>query len=336
MQAIVFNELHAPLQLATVAAPQPAADEVLIEVCRCGICGSDLHMTEDPAFSISPGSILGHEYSGRVVECGSEVDRLRVGDHVAVAPLRGCGQCVSCQLGEPAWCRAFSLQGGGFAQLATAKLHQCVVLPKGVGVAASALAEPLAVALHGVMRAGLQPGAKVLILGAGAIGLAVAFWARRLGAGAVVITDLADWQRERALLLGASDLLVNDADLAWRIPAQLGGPPDVVFECVGRPGLIAQAIEYVKPRGSVVILGLCTVTDSFTPFRALSKEVNLLTSAFFNHAEFCAAIDVLEGPYATPLALVSDTVTLAEMPKVFDALRHRTHQCKVLVAPQSA
>ncbi|MBJ7555082.1 alcohol dehydrogenase catalytic domain-containing protein [Marinomonas spartinae] len=333
MQAIVFNELHTPLQLATVATPQPAADEVLIEVCRCGICGSDLHMTEDPSFGISPGSILGHEYCGRVVECGSAVDRLRVGDHVAVAPLRGCGHCISCLRGEPAWCSEFSLQGGGFAQLATAKVHQCVTLPAGVGLANSALAEPLAVALHGVMRSGLKPGAKVLILGTGAIGLAVAFWARRLGAAKVVITDLGEWQRERALQLGASDLLVDDANLPRRINQQLDGSPDIVFECVGLPGLISQAIEYVKPRGNVVILGLCTVADSFIPFRVLSKEVNLLTSAFFNHAEFCAAIDALEGPHATPLALVSDTVSLAQMPEAFSALRHRTQQCKVLVAP---
>ena len=99
MQAILFNGLNQPLQLGTVAMPVPAADEVLIEVCRCGICGSDLHMTQDPAFNIAPGSVLGHEYSGRVVECGKQVNNLKVGDAVAVAPLRGCGQCASCLRG---------------------------------------------------------------------------------------------------------------------------------------------------------------------------------------------------------------------------------------------
>jgi len=333
MQAIVFKALKQPMQLHTLPMPVPRADEVLIEVCRCGICGSDLHMTQEPAFGLAPGSVLGHEYSGRVVECGAQVQGVRVGDHVAVAPLRGCGHCPECQRGRPAWCAGFSLQGGGFAQWATARWHQCVVLPASVGVADSALAEPLAVALHGVMRAQLRPGAKVLVLGAGAIGLAVAFWARRLGAAGVCITDLGDWQRERALQLGASALLVDDGSLYRRIPEQLGGPPDIVFECVGRPGLIAQALEHVRPRGTVVVLGLCTVADSFVPFRAVAKEVNLVTSAFFERDEFRAAVDVLEGPGAAPLALVSSTVSLAQLPQAFDALCQRTHHCKVLVAP---
>lgn len=334
MQAILFKGLNQPLQLGTVATPVPAADEVLIEVCRCGICGSDLHMTQDPAFNIAPGSVLGHEYSGRVVECGKQVTGLKVGDAVAVAPLRGCGQCSSCLRGEPAWCAGFSLQGGGFAQWATAKDHQCLLIPSSVGLKDSALAEPLAVALHGVMRAGLKPGAKVLILGAGAIGLAVAFWARRLGAGAVAITDLGDWQRERALHLGATHFLVADEVVHGRVAQSLGGPADIVFECVGRPGLIAQAIDQVRPRGTVVVLGLCTVADSFMPFQALSKEVNLIMSAFFNMDEFCAAVDVLAGPHAAPLTMVSETVTLADMPQAFEALRQRQQQCKVMVAPQ--
>lgn len=336
MQAILFKQLNEPLQLGRLPTPEPEADEVLIEVCRCGICGSDLHMTQDPAFNIAPDSVLGHEYSGRVVECGKQVSDLKVGDAVTVAPLRGCGQCASCQRGEPAWCSAFSLQGGGFAQWATAKSHQCRVIPSSVGLADSALAEPLAVALHGVMRARLKPGAKVLILGAGAIGLAVAFWARRLGASTVAITDLGDWQRDRAFHLGASHFLVDDGTLHRRVPEIMGGPPDIAFECVGRPGLIAQAIAHVRPRGTVVVLGLCTVADTFMPFQALSKELNLVTSAFFTMDEFCTAVDVLAGPQAAPLTMVSHTVSLAEMPQAFEALRQHQHQCKVMVAPQQA
>lgn len=228
----------------------------------------------------------------------------------------------------------FTLQGGGFAQLAIAKAHQCVVLPNSAGLADSALAEPLAVALHGVIRAGLRPGARVLILGAGVIGLAVAFWARRLGASKVCVTDIAGWQRERALELGASHFLLNDDELGTLVHESLGAAPDIVFECVGRPGLIAQAVEHVRPRGTVVILGLCTVADSFVPFRALSKEINLVTSAFFNLDEFSAALDILDAPPALPLAMISETVSLSSMPQAFEALRQRTHQCKVMVAPQ--
>ena len=124
MKAAIFHELHQPLAIESVADPKPAADEVLVRVGRCGICGSDLHMTEEPAFGVPPGTVLGHEFAGEIVEAGKDVSGLRVGDRVAVAPLRGCGACPSCLAGEPAWCQRMMLQGGGYAELALATDRQ--------------------------------------------------------------------------------------------------------------------------------------------------------------------------------------------------------------------
>ena len=134
---------------------------------------------------------------GEVVALGKDVEGLTKGDLVSVIPLRSCGHCAACLAGEVAWCESFGLQGGGYAEYALTQPNQCVKLPSSASLADGAIIEPLAVALHGVIRAQLKPGAKVLVLGAGPIGLAVAFWARRLGAGRVVVQDVARRARGR-------------------------------------------------------------------------------------------------------------------------------------------
>jgi (R,R)-butanediol dehydrogenase/meso-butanediol dehydrogenase/diacetyl reductase len=333
MKAAVFHALNRPLAVEAIADPKPAPDELVIKVGRCGICGSDLHMTTEPLFGIQPGAVLGHEFSGEVVELGARAKGFKTGDRVAVAPLRGCGHCPSCLAGEPAWCAQMMLQGGGYAEYATATDRQCLRLPESTSLADGALVEPLAVALHGMALSCLEPGARVLVLGAGPIGLGVAFWARRRGAAKVVVGDLVTAQAELAHIMGATGFVEVDARAVENVRAALGGQPDIVFECVGKPGILAQALEHVRPRGTIVMLGLCTTPDSFVPFAAVQKEARFVASAFFNMREFQAALDVLDGGHAPPRAMVTETVALDAMPAAFEGLRKRTHQCKVMVAP---
>jgi (R,R)-butanediol dehydrogenase/meso-butanediol dehydrogenase/diacetyl reductase len=299
-----------------VADPCPSANEVVIRVGRCGICGSDLHMTREPAFGLAPGSVLGHEFAGEVVGVGSAAVGLALGDHVAVAPLRGCGHCPSCLNGEPAWCQQMFLQGGGYAEYALATDRQCLKLPATTST-----------------EDGLKAGDRVLVMGAGPIGLAVAFWAHRHGAARIAVSDLNPFQSKLALQVGASAFVQTTGDVLATVNSALGGPPDVVFECVGRPGVLAEALEHVKPRGNIVILGLCTALDGFVPFRAVQKEVKFLTSAFFNLAEYRTALDVLDGGHSAAKLLITDTVPLTRLPAAFEELRQRTSQCKVMVRP---
>lgn len=333
MRAVVHQGLHNPLALETVADPEPGAGEVLVQVGRCGICGSDLHMTEDAAFGSECGDILGHEFAGDVVAVGPGVERLRVGDRVSVVPLKSCGHCLSCLSGEPAWCTEMELQGGGYGELAVVRERQCVLLPQSASIVDGTIVEPLAVALHGVHLSGIQPGDKVLILGAGPIGLGVAFWARRFGATQVVVQDINTYQKERALQMGATDFIVDVEHPVEASDQAFKGKPDLVFECVGVPGLIAQAIEQVKVKGSIIILGLCSRPDQFVPFKALSKEIKLITAAFFQRQEFEASLDMLNAGAAEPHFMITDTVSLANTPAVFEGLKRRTTQCKVLINP---
>jgi len=325
--------LHQPLQVEQLPDPAPAAGEVLVRVGRCGICGSDLHMTEDPAYGMGRGSVLGHEFAGEVVALGRGVEGLRRGDRVAVSPLRSCGACPACLAGEVAWCPHFGLQGGGYAEYALARPNQCVRLPASASLADGAIIEPLAVALHGVNLSGLRTGDRVLVLGAGPIGLAAAFWARRRGAAAVVVQDIAAYQRERALAMGATGFVAEPDDPVGAAERALGGKADVVIECVGRPGLIAQAVAQVRNRGTILLLGLCTQPDTFNSFAMLSKELRLITSAFFLRQEYEAALDALSLGAAEPRHLVTATIRLEETPQRFEALRQRTHDCKVLIDP---
>jgi len=333
MRAAVMQGIHQPLSCVSVPDPTPADDELVVEVARCGICGSDLHIVDDPSFGKGAGYILGHEFAGEVVASGRSVRGVSIGDRVSIIPLQSCGSCATCLAGEVAWCERFGLQGGGYAEFAVTRPNQCIKLPDSLSLADGAIIEPLAVALHGIHMSGLKSGDSVLILGAGPIGLAVAFWARRAGASRVVVQDIADFQRARALAMGAHDFVVEPADPVGSAERALRGKADIVFECVGIPGLIDQAVKQVRNRGTVLLLGLCTRPDTFNSFAMLSKEVRLITSAFFTRNEYIEALQALEAGAVEPRELVTGTISLEETPDVFETLRRRTDQCKVLIHP---
>jgi (R,R)-butanediol dehydrogenase/meso-butanediol dehydrogenase/diacetyl reductase len=333
MKAVTFQALHSPLAFETLPDPTPGEGQVVVKVGRCGICGSDLHMTEDAAYGCQHGDVLGHEFAGEVVALGSGAERLKTGDLVSVIPLRSCGHCEHCRKGEVQWCEHFGLQGGGYAEYALTRPNQCIKLPADLSLADGAIIEPLAVALHGVNLSGLRKGDKVLVLGAGPIGLATAFWAKQLGAAKVAIQDVANYQQSRALEMGADVFVVDPADPVGSAERALGGQADNVFESVGVPGLIAQGVEPVRPRGTILLLGLCTKPDTFNSFAMLSKEVRLVTSAFFTVPEYQASLDALAEGAIEPRLLVTDTISLSETPDVFESLKQRTTQCKVLIAP---
>lgn len=333
MKAVTFQALHTPLAFETLPDPTPGTGEVVIHVRRCGICGSDLHMTEDAAYGCKAGDVLGHEFAGEVVALGKDAQGLATGDLVSVIPLKSCGACEHCRKGEVQWCEGFGLQGGGYAEYAVTRPNQCVKLPRDVSLADGAIIEPLAVALHGVNLSGLRKGDSVLVLGAGPIGLAVAFWAKRMGAGIVAVQDIADHQGQRALEMGADIFIVDPADPVGAAERALGGKADIVFECVGLPGLIEQAVKQLRNRGTVLLLGLCTRPDTFNSFAMLQKEVRLVTSAFFTRQEYERALDTLAAGAIEPRLLVTDTVGLDQVPALFESLKARTSQCKVLIAP---
>ena len=188
MKAAAFKGAGVPLQIEHRPDPTPQPDEVVIQVARCGICGTDLAMTDGAGPLFDLDSIPGHEFAGEIVAIGSAVSRLKIGDRVTAMPFVGCGVCEVCLAGRPNFCAQFRGMAGGFAEYVPANERVTIRLPSGLSTEDGALIEPLAVSLHGVALAQMTPGARVLIIGAGPIGLGAAYWARRHGAGRVAVT----------------------------------------------------------------------------------------------------------------------------------------------------
>ena len=332
MRAAVLTAIGKPLEVETLADPTPGPKDVIVKVGRCGICGSDLHISEDPIFGVPAGVVLGHEYSGEVIEVGREVSRVKVGDRLAVFPLESCGECGACRTGQPAWCeKQMTVGGGGYGQFSKVAEHQCIRMPDGVSLDDGALVEPMAVGLHAVNVSGLFSGARVLVIGAGPIGLAVVFWARRMGAGRIACTASSTRRADMAKDLGATAFVGPSDNFREELNLALGGPPEIVFECVGKEGLIQRSIDLVQPRGTVVVAGLCTTPDQINPFWLVNKEVRVQPSAFYDLRDFETTLDLFDSGVLTPNEMITDHVSLEAMPAAFEALKQRTHQCKVMV-----
>jgi len=333
MRAVRFVDHHSPLELfqPDIDIPLPGPGEVAIRVRHCGICGSDLHLATEPQFKVQPGSVLGHEYSGEIVACGESVESLRAGMKVAVIPVASCGRCGACLAGRPADCAQKRLVSGGFADYAVVSAAQCVPLPDHFPTEHGALVEPLSVGLHGVAKAGLEPGARVIVIGAGPIGLVTAYWARRFGAARIAVTASSSRKADLALQLGADAFLAPDRLDATSVADALGGPPDVVFECAGKAGLIDKGIQLIRRGGTVVGLGLITEPDTLDSLGAMRKEARIQMAGYFTVGEFRASVAALAQDGATVARMITGRIPLDALPETFEELKRGKNHCKVMV-----
>jgi (R,R)-butanediol dehydrogenase/meso-butanediol dehydrogenase/diacetyl reductase len=233
------------------------------------------------------------------------------------------------------WClNPVGFQSGGFAEYVLCGATESLLLPGSISASDGALVEPLAVGLHGVTLARLQPGAQVLVIGAGPIGLAVIFWARRFGAGRIVVTGSSRRREHHAMAMGASAFVVESEQGSEATERSLGGAADVVFECVGKPGVLQQALERVRPRGTVISLGYCTTPDAIVPAAAMLKEITLQFSCTYGLGDFEYCIDTLAAGAVEPATMITDTVSLQALPDFFESLRKPDSPvCKALVNP---
>ncbi len=333
MRVAIFEGAGKPLALGVADEPVPGVGEVVIKVGRCGICGTDLHMTSGHAMDFPAGTVLGHEYAGEVVALGADVQGLKSGDRIAAMPAVGCGHCAACLAGYPLGCGQMQGRLGGFGQYLRASASGSVKLPQALSLADGALVEPLAVGLHGVALAGMAPGARILVLGAGSVGLAAIFWARRLGAGRIVAAAPSVRRAALAATMGADGFVaLGEGDVAG-ISEALGGAPDLVLECAGAVGLLGKAIDCVSPRGMVVSLGFCTSPDPILPSTASWKQVRMAFSFGYTLREFQFTTDTLDAGHVEPRQMITETVSLDALPVAFEALRGGGCQTKMHIDP---
>jgi (R,R)-butanediol dehydrogenase/meso-butanediol dehydrogenase/diacetyl reductase len=338
MRAVAVGDPGGPLEVIEHPDPVPASGELIVRVRSAGVCGTDLHLAGDPP-GVPRGTVLGHEFAGDVVAVGSGVSGWSVGERVCALPSIGCADCLACLADDPMGCPAYRDVGtgglpGAWAELVRVGAQESFRLPASLDHDAGALIEPLAVGLRAVRAAALRPGETVLVLGAGPIGLAVATWARHAGAAAVVVADRLPVRLALASTFGASAAVdgARDPGLAGAADA-CGGPPDVVIECVGRPGLLQESVQHVRRRGRVVIVGACMQPDVLVPAMACLKEVELRFVVAYARADFTLALRTLAAGRIAGPAMITDRVGLDALPAAFEALRTPGTQCKVIVRP---
>ena len=333
MKAAVFKGpgLEHALEIQDLPDPSPGPHDLVVKVGRCGICGTDLHMTSGHGWDFPVGSVLGHEYAGEVVAIGSAVDGFRIGDLVSGMAKAGCGACEACHRGMPLLCAKGQGDMGGFGEYLLLSQGAAAQLPKTFSLADGALVEPMAIGLHGVRMADMAIGARVLVLGAGSVGLATMFWAKRLGAGKVVAASRSMVRAPMALAMGADAFVQTGEGESERVVEALGGSPDIVFECAGAVGLLGQAIGHVRTFGQVVSLGFCTAPDPIIPGVAAFKQVRICFPLTYTPEEFCMVADLMLAGRIDPKVMITDTIGFAQLPDVFEQLRGPHSQTKVHV-----
>lgn len=341
MKAAIFHGPGKPISIDTVAMPQPGPDDVLIKIARCGICGSDISMTGDNPFTFQPGPI-GHEYAGEIIEVSRNVSAIKRGQRVACLPGTPCGQCDGCRrTGNGVFCtnprraQNGTTGFGGFGEYIAIPAGGAVVLPDSLSVADGALIEPMACGLHALRMAAMAKDALVLVLGAGSMALSTIFWARRLGAGRIVVASRSRRRADVALAMGA-DVFHSfaDDDPAVLLPL-LGRAPDIVVECTGKQGMLGDAIGHIRPGGTVISLGMCQHSEPVVPALCAFKEARLLFPVAYTVAEFIETARAFDVSGIHPDIMVSDVIGLDELPAAIEDLRSGRRQgLKIHVDPE--
>lgn len=320
----------------------PGPGDAVVSVSHCGICGTDLHMIAD-GWGV-PGSVGGHEYSGVVTAVGSSVAQLAPGDRVVNRPGHACGTCRFCARSRPSLCEDRHDPGpgdqrGGFATSVTVPAERLVAVPDHLSLRTAALAEPLAVALHGISRAAMADDAadddRAFVSGAGPIGALIA--AVLVGRGhSVVVSEPSPLRRSLAIRVGAIAVEPGDLEVpSIAEPGRLVAEPfAVAFECSGRPDAAVAALAQLDRAGTLVLLGTGMEQPAFDTNRILLNEL-IVTGAYnYDDGGLEAALDLLgAGELPVDSLIEPADAPLDELASTVAALAAGQVAGKVLVAP---
>jgi (R,R)-butanediol dehydrogenase / meso-butanediol dehydrogenase / diacetyl reductase len=338
------------LRIEEVAEPpEPGTGEVVVRVVTCGICGTDLHeyaagpivtpVEPHPLTGAQNPQILGHEFAGDVVATGPGVTSVAEGDRVAIMPLAYCGHCAYCRRGLQHLCATMACVGlshawGGMAELATVAEYQVVRLPDGVTHQQGALIEPTAVAAYGVERAGVGPGDRVLVTGAGPIGALAALCARAAGASTVYVSEPNPARRARAEALRVATVLdPTSLDVPVYLREESEGlGVDVAIECSGHPGGFATAISSLRRRGTLAQTGLFVGEASVEPMLWALNDLTIVgTWCYWVYDFDRIAAQIAAGDLPVE-RVVTSNVSLGNAPDAFARLASgAADEIKVLV-----
>ena len=334
VRRIVVNAAD-DIRVEQVAAPVAGAGEVLVRSTVVGICGSDVHAAHGRHPFMSLPFWPGHEVIGVVEATGSEAPADLVGRRVVIEPNLACRECTPCQRGRYNICATLDVFGcqtpGGMTDRFTIAADRVIALPDDLSDREAALIEPLATPVHAVRRAGDLTGARVVVLGAGPIGLFVTIAALHAGAEKVVVADLLESKRARAERLGASGSFDSSApDAAEAAMRELGGKADVVFDCVSRESTVHLAIEMLEKGGTIMTVGVPAGPTTVDLELIQDREIALLGNLMYVRDDVEAAIALLRERRLPLDELITGVFPLDQAQQAFDA-SNDPEQVKVLV-----
>jgi threonine dehydrogenase-like Zn-dependent dehydrogenase len=358
MRAAVMRDRT--LVVADVPEPEPRAGEVLVRTLACGICGSDLHALRHAdqfvaasrragnprVMDLARDVVMGHEFCAEIVAHGPDTTRrLPVGTRV-------CSRPVLARPTGPETIGYSNDHPGGYGELMRLTESLLLPVPDGLATEHAALTEPMAVGLHAVAKARLEPDDAPLVIGCGPVGLAVVAALRRRDVRPIVAADFSPRRRELAIAMGA-DVVVDPAERtpwqSWRevaawtdlarapqLPPWQPGPPlrpAVVFECVGVPGVLDR-IMAPAPRGTrIVVVGVCMEADTIFPLLGIAKELNVQFVLGYTADEFAATLGHIASGAVPAAPLVTGTVGVDGVPQAFVDLGSPERHAKILVEP---
>ncbi len=324
------------LAVKDVPVPEPGPGELLVEIAACGVCGSDLHLVLEKY--ARPGAVLGHEWSGLVVAGG--LSHMDLGARVVFEPTPGCGRCRPCRRGRPSVCLRRPVSDmrdmrGAFAGYVTVPSTNVLRLPDSLDMRSAALTEPTAIVLHAVELAEVATGDRVLVTGAGPVGLIIIAVLRSFGVTDISVSEPVALRRNRALAVGAAAAIPPDQLVDPGMGRAVERPYAVAFECSGRAAAAEQALGQLDFAGTLVFVGTGSDPTRVNHNRMIIMELEAMGAYNYSAAGFGPAIELLDsGVLPVDLLIENDDVPLSGIMDAMERLSRGEFAAKVLVSPQ--
>ena len=316
--------------------PEIESDEVLIQVKKVGICGSDVGSYESGGPYL-PDKIIGHEFSGILVEIGENVKKLKVGMKVTVNPQIPCHECYYCLHDQENMCKLQNFaygttENGAMREFINVKAERVHVLPDNVTYEEGATVEPLSVAVYAVQQSGFQLGQNAAIIGAGPIGLMIIQVLRSAGANKIYVLEPVESKQKIAMELGADKVFLPKAwNKIVRLTDKLG--PDHVYECVGLSSTFTTALQLIKKGGNITLIGMHAKTLEINNILLMTTNNISVRGVYgYNHDIFKTAINLYVQKKIRVDALITNRIRLEQVPEMFKVLSNPPHEeLKVIV-----
>lgn len=321
--------------------PEPIVQPgtVKVKIKYAGICGTDVHEYHDQMYVKQTPMILGHEFAGEVVEIGEGVLNYQAGDRVVVEPISGCGECVSCEDGYYNTCENLQAHGlhrpGGFAEYVVVKEKNLFLLPDSLSYELAALVEPTAVAMQAVKSSTIKIGDKVVVFGAGPIGMLITQCAKAAGASQIIVVEIEEKRQQLALEMGA-DFVIDPTkeDAVQKIKELTAKGANVAFEASGAEPAFRTALDCLRPHGELMIVSVFKKPVSYSPLLQQKGVKKIHTSRAYKNL-FPEVMTLLGNGTLNVNPIITSKIKLEDIVELgFNKSIASKEECKILVSPE--